>query len=183
MGGIGWRGGSRPAGSHETKTGGIWVLHAVSLAIALAILWLLLSGYFSVPLILALGAASVVLVVLIARRMEVLDPEGHPVHLMLRALLYWPWLIKEIVVANFDVAKAIVASPPAIEPTVFKVKALQKTDLGRVIYANSITLTPGTVTIALEDDGLTVHGLTRASVAGVESGEMDRRVAAVEGKG
>ena len=63
------------------------MLHAVSLAFALSILWLLLSGYFTEPLLLALGLASVLLVLVIVHRMEVLDPEGHPVHLGPRALL------------------------------------------------------------------------------------------------
>jgi len=156
------------------------VLRAASLAGFLLLLWLLLSGHFSDPLLLGLGVVSVLLVVFIARRKDVSDPEGHPIHLMFRAVLYWPWLLKEIVVANIDVAKAILKTPMAIEPTVFTVTGSQKSELGRVIYANSITLTPGTVTVDLDDDRLTVHALTRAGLEGVESGEMDRRVAWLE---
>jgi multicomponent Na+:H+ antiporter subunit E len=160
------------------------VLHAVSLAIALSILWLLLSGYFSEPLLLALGLASVLLVVGIVHRMEVLDPEGHPVHLGPRALLYWPWLLKEILLANIDVGKAILGfRGAAAVPTVFGVRASQKSELGRVIYANSITLTPGTVTIAVDDDELTIHALTPGAVEGLEGGEMDRRVSRIEEPG
>jgi multicomponent Na+:H+ antiporter subunit E len=157
------------------------VFHAASLTVVLALLWLLLSGHYTDPLLLGLGAASVVAVVLIARRMDVVDREGHPVHLILRALVYWPWLVKEIVLANIDVAKAILGN--SIEPRVFEVTASQKSDLGRVIYANSITLTPGTVTVALEKEKLGVHALTRAGKEGVESGEMDRRVSKFEGAG
>ena len=159
------------------------MLHAVSLAFALSILWLLLSGYFSDPLLLALGLASVLLVVIIVHRMEVLDPEGHPVHLGPRALLYWPWLIKEILLANIDVGKAILRfRGAAAVPTVFTVRASQRSELGRVIYANSITLTPGTVTIAVDDDELTIHALTPGAVEGLEGGEMDRRVSRIEGR-
>lgn len=157
------------------------LLHAVSLSIALSILWLLLSGHFTDPLLLSLGLASVVAVVIIAHRMDVIDHEGHPVHLSWRALLYWPWLIKEIFKANLDVAKAILTLPRGIEPTVFSVPATQHSELGRVIYANSITLTPGTVTIGLDGDRVTVHALTKGAKEGVESGEMDARVTAVEG--
>ena len=157
------------------------MLHAASLAFVLALLWLLLSGHFAEPLLLGLGVASVVAVVLIARRMDVVDREGLPIHLVWRALFYWPWLIKEIVMANIDVAKAILRS--SVQPGVFDVTATQSSELGRVIYANSITLTPGTVTIALEEDRLTVHGLTRTARDGVESGEMDRRVTKLEGAG
>jgi multicomponent Na+:H+ antiporter subunit E len=158
------------------------VLRTASLGVFLALLWLLLSGHFSEPLLLALGAASVLLVVFIALRKEVTDPEGHPIHMILRLLLYWPWLVKEIVVANVDVAKAILRSPMAIDPTVFTVRGTQKSELARVIYANSITLTPGTVTVDLEEDLLTVHALTKAGLEGVESGQMNRRVTALEGK-
>ncbi len=157
------------------------MLRAASLAVFLSLLWLLLSGHFSEPLLLGLGAASVLLVVFITYRKEALDTEGHPVHLIPRALVYWPWLLKEIVMANIDVAKAILGSPMAIAPTVFTVTGSQKSELGRVIYANSITLTPGTVTIDLADDKLTIHALTRAGLEGVESGEMDRRVVRLEG--
>ena len=66
--------------------------------------------------------------------------------------------------------------------TVFTVRGSQKSELGRVVYANSITLTPGTVTIDLEGEELTVHALTKAGLEGVESGEMDRRVARLEGE-
>ena len=142
----------------------------------------MLSGYFTEPLLLGLGVASVLFVVFVTYRKRALDPEGHPVHLMPRVLVYWPWLLKEIVIANIDVAKAIVRSPMAIEPTVFTVTGSQQSELGRVIYANSITLTPGTVTIDLVDDKLTVHALTRAGLEGVESGEMDRRIARLEGR-
>jgi multicomponent Na+:H+ antiporter subunit E len=156
------------------------VLHAFSLAFTLSILWLLLSGHFSESLLLALGLASVILVVAIVRRMETLDHEGHPVHLSRRVLIYWPWLIKEIVLANIDVGKAILRFRVPIAPTVFTVRASQRSELARVIYANSITLTPGTVTIAIDGDLLTIHALTPGAIEGLEGGEMDRRVREIE---
>ncbi len=157
------------------------MLHAFSLTLTLSVLWLLLSGHFAEPPLLVLGLVSVLAVVGIVHRMDVLDREGHPIDLSWRGLLYWPWLLKEIVLANIDVAKAILRLPGGIDPTVFKVRASQRSELGRVIYANSITLTPGTVTIALEDDLLTIHALTAGAAEGLESGEMDRRVCRVEG--
>jgi multicomponent Na+:H+ antiporter subunit E len=157
------------------------VLHAFSLTLSLSVLWLLLSGHFAEPLLLALGLASVLAVVLIVHRMDVLDHEAHPIHLSWRGLIYWPWLLKEIVLANYDVAKAILRLQGGIEPTVFQVRASQRSELCRVIYANSITLTPGTVTIAMEDDLLTIHALTAGAAEGLASGEMDRRVCRFEG--
>ena len=152
----------------------------ISLGAFLAVLWLLLSGYFDKSLLLAMGAASVLLVVLIARRMDVVDHEGHPVHLSARSLLYWPWLLKEIVKSSIQVSAAILHRNMPIRPSIFTVRASQKTELGRVIFANSITLTPGTVTIGLEDDMLTVHALTAASASGWEESEMNKRVTAFE---
>ena len=67
-----------------------------------------------------------------------------------------------------------------IAPRVFRVKTSQRTELGQVIYANSITLTPGTVSINLFDDEIEVHALTVAGAAGLEEGTMDRRVTELE---
>ena len=155
------------------------MLHALSLGLVLFILWLLLSGFFEI-LLLSLGAGSVLAVVWIAYRMDVIDHEGHPVHLTARALLYWPWLTMEIIKTNIDVAAVIVRRKMPIHPSVIKVKATQETELGQVIYANSITLTPGTVTIAVDKDIMTIHALTRGAAEDLESGEMDRRVTNLE---
>lgn len=157
------------------------MLQVFSLAVVMSVLWLLLSGHVAEPLLLGLGAASVVLTVIVSFRMGVVDREGHPVHLTIRGLFYWPWLIKEIVLANIDVAKAIVGLTDDVRPSVFKIKASQISDLGKAIYANSITLTPGTITIALDDDEMTIHALTPGAVEGLATGEMDRRAAKVEG--
>ena len=149
--------------------------YPVSLTLVLASVWLLWSGHFS-TLLLTLGALSVALVVIVAMRMKIVDPEGAPIEPSLRALAYLPWLLWEIVKANVDVARRILHPGLPIEPHVVRVRAGQKTDLGRVIYANSITLTPGTVTIGEQGSELTVHALTRAAAAGLATGEMDRRV-------
>lgn len=153
---------------------------SISLGVFLAILWLLLSGYFDKPIILAMGVASVVFVVLISRRMDVADHEGHPVHLSIRTLLYWPWLLKEIVISSIDVSKVILQRRMPINTSIFTVRGRQKTDLGLVIFANSITLTPGTVTLELDGDLLSVHALTTAAASGWEESEMNKRVTAVE---
>ncbi len=156
------------------------MLQALSLGAVLYGLWLLLSGHYQ-PLLLGLGVASTIVVVLIARRMDLIDREGHPIHLSWRFLLYIPWLVWEIVKANIDIARVIVRPKMAIRPAVLRLKGTQKSELGHVIYANSITLTPGTVTIGLEEGVLSVHALTREAAEGLKSGDMDRRVAAVEG--
>ena len=127
------------------------------------------------------GAASSVLVVFIAARMEVTDREGLPFHVGGRFFVYFPWLMKEIFVANLHVAKIILDPKLPITPILVHYRASQETDLGRAIYANSITLTPGTVSIDLSGDRITVHALTDAAAQGLATGEMDRRVQRLEG--
>ena len=156
------------------------MVHAISLALVLFALWLLLSGHY-VPLLLGLGALSALLVVTIALRMDVLDREGYPIHLSPKALLYWPWLGWEIVKSNVDVARRILSPTLPISPTVIRLKASQKSELGKVIYANSITLTPGTVSIDIDGDKIEVHALTREAAQALRTGDMDRRVTRFEG--
>lgn len=114
--------------------------------------------------------------------MDVADHEGHPIHLTWRAGTYWPWLFVEIIKSNIDVARLILDPKLPISPTVIKVKATQVDDLGHVIYANSITLTPGTVTMDVRGGTLEVHAITQDIAEGLMSGEMDRRVTQMEGR-
>lgn len=155
------------------------LIHIVSLALVMVILWLLLSGFFT-GLLLGLGAVSIILVVIITIRMDVIDHEGHPIHMGPKAIRFWPWMIKEIILSNIDVARRIISPKMPIHPKVITVKASQKSDLGRAIYANSITLTPGTVSMSIEGDEIQVHALTMESAQALEEGEMDRRITDME---
>jgi multicomponent Na+:H+ antiporter subunit E len=148
---------------------------AFSLAILLAALWWLLSGQTS-PLLLGFGVASVAGTVWVTQRMGIVDRESHPVHLSRALLRFWARLVREIVASNLDVTRAILSRPLAIEPHFLRVRTVQPTDLGKVILANSITLTPGTVTVDVEGDELLVHALTRASGQAVADGQLDRLI-------
>jgi multicomponent Na+:H+ antiporter subunit E len=154
--------------------------HAVGLVLGLAAVWLLLSGHFEV-LFLFFAVLSIALVVLISIRMDLIDHESVPLHLTLAAPAYWVWLGKEIVKANIDVARRVVDPKLPISPKLFETKASQRTDLGQVIYANSITLTPGTVSVDLDPGIIRVHALSAEGAAEVQAGEMDRRVSRLEG--
>jgi multicomponent Na+:H+ antiporter subunit E len=157
------------------------MLRAASLAIALAALWMLLS-FDHEPLLLAFGVVSVIVVTLLTLGMGLSDREGHPVHLGARGLAYWPWLLLEIAKSNIAVARAILGRRLKITPRLVTVPTSQRTDLGRVVYANSITLTPGTVSIVVKQDSILVHALMEEGAAGLEAGEMDRRVSRMEGQ-
>jgi multicomponent Na+:H+ antiporter subunit E len=156
------------------------MLHAASVFLVLYAFWLLLSGLFT-PFLLAAGAGCALAVLAFARRMDVIDREGHPIHLGWRALFsYWPWLIKEIAKSSWDVSRRILDPRLPISPTLARFRPSQKSELGLVIHANSITLTPGTVAVEVEAGEFLVHALTREGAAGLAGSEMDRRVAALE---
>lgn len=156
-------------------------MYALSSALVLYGFWLLLSGYFTAFLMTA-GAASAIAVVALAHRMEIVDHESHPIHLGWRALTYWPWLIVEIAKSAWDVSKIIINPRLPISPTLIRVKTSQKTEVGVVVYANSITLTPGTISVDVGHGEILVHALTREGAAGLQSGEMDKRVTVFEGE-
>ncbi|MGH8633506.1 MAG: Na+/H+ antiporter subunit E [Burkholderiales bacterium] len=154
--------------------------YAFSSAITLFVFWLLLSGYFT-PFLVTMGAISAVAIAWLGRRMDLIDHEGHPVHLSWRALGYMPWLVKEIVKSAWDVSRIIVDPRLQISPQLVRAKTSQKSPVGVVTYANSITLTPGTISVDVRPGEILVHALTRETAAGLLEGEMDRRVTRFEG--
>ncbi len=156
------------------------MFHSFSLFLTLYAFWLLLSGFFT-PFLMTAGAGCALAVVWFARRMDVVDHEGHPIRLGPKALVYWIWLIKEIVKSGWDVSKIILNPKLPISPTMVRFKPSQKTDVGLVLHANSITLTPGTIAIEVSADEFLVHGLTRGGAEGTIDSDMDRRVTACEG--
>ena len=154
--------------------------YTLSLSGVLFAVWLLWSGHFG-PFLLIMGALSSIAVVLLARRMSVVDQESAPLEITVGALRYLPWLLWQIVKANLQVARRILDPRLPIRPNLVRVDAGQRTDLGRVIYANSITLTPGTVTVRVEGRQITVHALTAEAAEELLGGEMERRVLRLEG--
>jgi multicomponent Na+:H+ antiporter subunit E len=155
-------------------------MRLASLAVVLFLFWLALSGHYTTFLVGA-GAACAVLCVFMAARMGVVDSEGHPVHRVRGALTYLPWLWWEIAKSAWAVSKLILNPRLPISPTMTQVAATQKTTVGVATYANSITLTPGTITTGVKGNLLTVHALTRDGALDLEGGGMDARVTRFEG--
>ena len=152
----------------------------ISLGGFLLLFWLALSGHYTTWLIGA-GVFSAFLCVYVAVRMNVADREGHPVELLPGTVTYWPWLIVEIVKSAWSVTKVILQPGLPISPTMTEVTASQKTPSGIATYANSITLTPGTITVGVSGNQLTVHALVESGARDLEGGDMDRRVTQFEG--
>lgn len=151
----------------------------ISLWLLLFFFWILLSGH-SEPLLVGLGFVSCTITVFIANRMYTIDQESHPIHLSLKLPAYWLWLAWEIIKSNIAVVKLVWHPAMPISPTVVRVKASQASDLGKIVFANSITLTPGTVSMNVGNDQIEVHAITRTLAEDLQSGVMDRRVAELE---
>ena len=155
-------------------------MRSLSLVTILFAFWLLLSGYF-VPFLLTMGLLSAIAVAMLGRRMDLVDHEGHPIQLSWRLIFYWPWLFKEIAISAWSVSRVILDPRLPISPTLVRAKTSQKTTVGLVTYANSITLTPGTISVDVTPGEILVHALTREGADGLLEGEMDRRVSRFEG--
>ena len=141
-------------------------------------LWLLWSGHYTV-MITSFGVASVLLCLWLAHRMGIIDEESHPLHLAMAHITYGPWLLWQIVLASLDVTKRVITND--ISPRWVRIKAPQRTAVGRVIYANSITLTPGTTSIRLDGDQLLVHTIHKDVGEDLAGGAMAKRVCQLEG--
>ncbi|WP_323844183.1 Na+/H+ antiporter subunit E [Microbulbifer magnicolonia] len=157
--------------------------YTLSLFAVLAFIWLANSGHYT-PLLLTFGLLSIALVILLARRMQLVDRESQPLHLAAALPGYYWWLFRKIVQSNLEVVacvwRSVFSSDAVISPAHARLTTSLRSDLGKVLYANSITLTPGTVAVALDGDQILVHALTAAGIEELRRGEMERRVGALE---
>lgn len=149
--------------------------YLIALISMLGLLWWSLSG-IAEPLLLLLGLGSVLASAGLAWRMNLIGAEAQPVQLAWLLPGFWLRLLREIVISNLQVVAAIVAPARHLRPRMLEVRSQQDSELGHVILANSITLTPGTVTVALDGDSLLVHALTEQTAAGVLAGELDAMI-------
>ncbi len=152
----------------------------LSLFLFLLILWSLASGHYT-PLLISFGIISCAFVVLLSWRMGTLDSEAMPTHMLWGAVRYVPWLARAVFQANLDVARRVLSRRPDLTPRIIEAPTTQKTDLGRVLFANSITLTPGTVSIRVHPDRIVVHAIASEAAEELLEGEMDSQVTRMEG--
>lgn len=144
----------------------------------LAAAWLLWSGFFT-PLLLTLGAVSCALVVYLAHRMHLFDTDIFAIRLSLRLFRFWAWLAGEVIRSSLEVARLVLSPKLPISPTVVEFQTSCSHPVDRAILGNSITLTPGTLTLKTEGSEFLVHSLTEQAARDIQQGEMDRRVAAL----
>lgn len=143
--------------------------------------WLLMSGHYN-GLLISLGVISVAFCVWLSYAINATDEEGLPTHIFARLPAYLFWLFFEIIKSNYATAKFILNGRS--DPEIFRVTATQRTAAGTATYANSITLTPGTVTMDINEDvakgQFLVHALHADFGEDVRSNDMDRRVTSLE---
>jgi len=150
-------------------------------ASGLATMWLLMSGLWDKPLILAFGVLSIFLVIWIARRMDMADGEVLDYSISVTGTAkYLIWLLIEIAKSNWTVSKVILSGCKADMQKLVWVPITQKTDLAQVVFANSITLTPGTVTVETQGESFLVHALQFGDGDMEALREMDGQVSAIE---
>ncbi len=145
----------------------------------LAIFWLLWSGYLT-PSLLFYGLISCGLCLAAAMRTGMVDRESLAYQMMPRSFGYFAWLMLEIVKSNIAVAKIILDPKLPVRPRIIKTPASQVSDVGRVTFANSITLTPGTITLAVRNEHVVVHALNDDFADDLQTGVMDQRVCRME---
>jgi multicomponent Na+:H+ antiporter subunit E len=149
----------------------------------LAALWLLFSGKLD-ALHLGFGVLSVGLVVILTRRVRLEDTRvvrsRAPAAMRWGAALRYPfWLLKEVAVANLQMARLILHPRLPIDPVLVRFDSALESALARVVLGNSITLTPGTLTLDIEGREFLVHAITEDSASGTSLGAMQRKVAHV----
>ena len=143
--------------------------------IVLIISWLLWSGLFK-PLLIGLGLFSCLLSVWLAKRTGFFR-HALGFSSLIRLPVLWWWVLKEVVKSSIEVARIVVSPSLPIQPQLVEFRTKEKADSAKVILGNSITLSPGTVTIDVDDDLLLVHCLTKNSADGLRTREVERQTA------
>jgi multicomponent Na+:H+ antiporter subunit E len=161
-------------------------MNSIVLFVSLMAFYVVLSGQVTNGFLMIAGAVCSAALVLLCRRLGIVDDEGVPYRYWWRTILYLPYLIKEIYKANMDVLKIVWRPGPLkIRPQMVKVPHDLKTSYALVTYCNSITLTPGTVTVEVGENELLIHALNdeiAAGVADIGPGSMQDRCRRIEGK-
>ena len=156
-------------------------MHITKWAILLSVFWLLLSGFIQ-PLLLSFGVVSVAIVVYVLKRMDDVDQEPRHLAMGHQIVRYLTWLFGQIISSSVHVTKLVWGRSNQVSPALTKINAKNVSPKNRVLYANSITLTPGTLSVDLEDGEITVHALQKSSLDELKGGEMERKITGIWGE-
>lgn len=150
-------------------------MHYLIILVSLFLFWLLLSGHGEL-LILGFGILSALIVTLLLRKMDRIDREIIAFTPGLRVIHYFGWLLWQVVLSNIDVARRIWNPALPIRPCWQRLDTSVSTPLEKTLYANSITLTPGTLTTDVREDHFMIHSLTPEGIEELRKGEMEKRI-------
>lgn len=153
-------------------------MRRILIVLALFAFWLLLSGHYYTWLVVTGGVAALAVTIFCSVK-GITDEEGFPVGRIPRGLIYWPWLLMQIILSGLRVTRLILTPGKSISPTLVKVDAAQVTPVGITTYANSITLTPGTLSVEVSHRLRTiwVHAIERGGAEGFADDPMNAKVA------
>ena len=150
--------------------------------IAMFLFWILLSGEFTFILITSGVVASLIVAYLshdiFIGKADLKTETGR----VFKFIVYIPWLLWEIILANVEIAYLVLSPKPLVDPQIVRFKNDLKTDLGIVTLAHSITLTPGTVTVEANREEFVIHAIWQKSADGIIGGEMQQKVKKIEGE-
>jgi multicomponent Na+:H+ antiporter subunit E len=139
--------------------------------------WLLLSGKFD-AFHLTLGAFCSLLVAYLFHDLLFANARVGDMRIIaFRFLTYIPWLIEQIVLSNIHVASLVLRGKMPVDPQIVTFRTKLETDISYVTLANSITLTPGTITMDIKDGVFYVHALSQKVADDLNAGDMEDRVA------
>ena len=141
--------------------------------IVLVAIWIGLAGMHSEPLLIIFTFAATLITLLLAIWLDLLPKKNY---FKFSVIIYCGWLLKEILMSSIAVVKIAFRKNLRIQPSLELIDTIQKNTIGIVAYANSITLTPGTVTLSTEDNHLLVHALDISFMDDLKDGQMDRKV-------
>lgn len=150
-------------------------MHYVFVLIMLYLFWIVLSGYFT-PLLLGLGGLSVLLAGWLLHRMDRADGQLGALRPSIGLFGYGLWLMWSVVKANIDVVRRIWSPSLPINPVWERLDTRVSTPAEKALYANSITLTPGTLTTDVNEDHFVIHSLSPEGLSELGAGEMERRI-------
>ena len=161
------------------------VKHFIMLVILMMVLWIMLSGRMEAKFLLYGVGTAVIGAFICMPILLISNVQGTKKYYafdfpVFKMIVYCGWLFWQLILANLDVAKAIVSPELVIDPKVVRFKVEMDNPIAITVLANSITLTPGTVTINVTDDGIfEIHALTEGAADGIIGGDMQRKVAAL----
>ncbi|MGK0240779.1 MAG: multicomponent Na+:H+ antiporter subunit E [Candidatus Pelagisphaera sp.] len=158
-------------------------MYRLSIFLLLCGIWIVFSGQFD-AFHLTLGALSAAFITAISSSFLFVDRSkgfGGRLNEIVRLPGFLLWMLYQILLSNIHILKLAFSSGeiPEVQPSLVRIKTNLKTDFGKWMLANSITLTPGTITISIEGDELLIHSISKATTEGVMDDSMERKIARI----